>query len=55
MLHEEVIVNWDVLQEQLQDTKLLDEMQMDFIPGVNNFFSCNLAVVLKYFFLCVCI
>lgn len=34
MLHEEVIVNWNSLQEQLQDSKLLETLQMDFTPGV---------------------
>lgn len=34
MLHEEVIVNWNSLQEQLQDPKLLETLQMDFVPGV---------------------
>lgn len=35
MLHEEVIVNWNELQEQIQDTKFLETLQVDFVPGVH--------------------
>lgn len=34
MLHEEVIVDWNSLQEQVQDVKLLEGLQMDFVRGV---------------------
>lgn len=36
MLHEEVIVDWNSLQRQVQDAKVLEMLQMDFIVGVNN-------------------
>lgn len=35
MLHEEVVVSWNSLQEQMQDPKLLETLQLDFIPGVS--------------------
>lgn len=35
MLHEEVVVDWNSLQEQIQDPKLLQNLQTDFIPGVS--------------------
>lgn len=33
MLHEEVIIDWSSLQRQIQDIKLLESLQMDFIVG----------------------
>jgi two pore calcium channel protein 1 len=34
MLHEEVAVDWTSLQRQVQEPKLLEVLQMDFVPGV---------------------
>ncbi|XP_018562124.1 two pore calcium channel protein 1 isoform X2 [Anoplophora glabripennis] len=33
MLHEEVVVDWNSLQRQVQDAKLLETLQVDFIIG----------------------
>ncbi|KAJ8933779.1 hypothetical protein NQ314_013815 [Rhamnusium bicolor] len=33
MLHEEVVVEWNSLQRQIQDVKLLESLQMDFVVG----------------------
>lgn len=35
MLHEEVIVDWNSLQAQVQDVKILEDLQMDFVVGVS--------------------
>ena len=34
MLHEEVVVDWNSLQRQVQEPKLLESLQLDFVPGV---------------------
>lgn len=39
MLHEEVVVDWSSLQAQVNDGKLLENVQMDFVIGVNIYFS----------------
>lgn len=36
MLHEEVVVEWNSLQRQIQDPKLLESLQLDFVCGVKN-------------------
>lgn len=33
MLHEEVIVDWQSLERQINDPKLLESLQMDFLYG----------------------
>ncbi|ERL92570.1 hypothetical protein D910_09883, partial [Dendroctonus ponderosae] len=33
MLHEEVIIDWNSLQQQIHDPKLLESLQMDFVYG----------------------
>lgn len=35
MLHEEVIVDWQSLERQINDPKLLESLQMDFLYGVS--------------------
>lgn len=39
MLHEEVVVNWSSLQSQVNDGKLLESLQIDFVVGVTILFS----------------
>lgn len=47
MLHEEVVVDWSSLQAQVNDGKLLESVQMDFVIGVNIYFSyCNSKMIL---------
>lgn len=36
MLHDEVVIDWSSLQRQVLDPKLLELLQMDFVPGVKN-------------------
>ncbi|XP_068901999.1 two pore calcium channel protein 1-like isoform X3 [Tenebrio molitor] len=38
MLHEEVAVDWTSLQRQVQEPKLLEVLQMDFVPGGVTFY-----------------
>lgn len=36
MLHEEVVVDWNSLERQIADPKLLEAFQMDFAFGVGS-------------------
>lgn len=47
MLHEEVIIDWNSLQQQIHDPKLLESLQMDFVYGV----SCCVHKAQRYFIL----
>lgn len=47
MLHEEVTVTWNTLQEQIQESKLLEALQMDFVPGVMHAQLVVIVVVVR--------
>lgn len=50
MLHEEVAVDWNSLQRQVQDVRLLETLQVDFAPGVLNRFLMFFLLVIFVLF-----